>query len=180
MGRPGPARAHDRPRRDRVRGPDRCARQPLILPDRLLEPALPMTAIQTPGMNPITEDDIANYLANSPDFFERHAEVLARVQMTSPHGNRAVSLQERQAEMLRDKIKTLEGRIMDMIRHSNENAIIADKLQRWPWACCAPKTRWSCPSASRPMCAASSRCPRWPSRCGGCPPRTPSSPLLWA
>jgi uncharacterized protein YigA (DUF484 family) len=25
--------------------------------------------------------------------------------MTSPHGNRAVSLQERQAEMLREKIK---------------------------------------------------------------------------
>ena len=23
--------------------------------------------------NPITEDDIANYLANTPDFFERHA-----------------------------------------------------------------------------------------------------------
>ncbi|MDD0839997.1 DUF484 family protein [Curvibacter sp. HBC61] len=90
-----------------------------------------MTALTTPGMNPITEDDIANYLTNSPDFFERHAEVLASVQMTSPHGNRAVSLQERQAEMLREKIKTLEGRIMDMIRHSNENLIIADKLQRW-------------------------------------------------
>ena len=27
--------------------------------------------------NPITEDDIANYLANTPDFFERHAELLA-------------------------------------------------------------------------------------------------------
>jgi uncharacterized protein YigA (DUF484 family) len=82
-------------------------------------------------MNPITEEDIANYLINTPDFFERHAEVLASVQVRSPHGQRAVSLQERQAEMLRDKIKNLEGRIMDMIRHSGENAIIADKLQRW-------------------------------------------------
>ncbi|MCJ0761958.1 DUF484 family protein [Variovorax terrae] len=82
-------------------------------------------------MNPITEDDIANYLANTPDFFERHAELLASVQMTSPHGNRAVSLQERQAEMLREKIKALEHRVMDMIRHGNENMIIADKLQRW-------------------------------------------------
>ena len=45
-------------------------------------------------MNPITEDDIANYLANTPDFFFRHAELLASVQLTSPHGNRAVSLQE--------------------------------------------------------------------------------------
>ncbi len=32
-------------------------------------------------------------------------EVLASVQITSPHGQRAVSLQERQAEMLREKIK---------------------------------------------------------------------------
>jgi len=82
-------------------------------------------------MNPITEDDIANYLANSPDFFERHAQLLAAVQLTSPHGNRAVSLQERQAEMLREKIKALEHRVMDMVRHGNENMIIADRLQRW-------------------------------------------------
>jgi uncharacterized protein YigA (DUF484 family) len=79
-------------------------------------------------MNPITEDDIANFLANTPDFFERHAELLASVQLTSPHGNRAVSLQERQAEMLREKIKLLEHRIMDMMRHGNENMIIADRL----------------------------------------------------
>lgn len=82
-------------------------------------------------MNPITEDDIANYLANTPDFFERHAQLLAAVQLTSPHGNRAVSLQERQAEMLREKIKALEHRIMDMVRHGNENMIIADRLHRW-------------------------------------------------
>jgi uncharacterized protein YigA (DUF484 family) len=81
--------------------------------------------------NPITEDDIANFLANTPEFFERHAHVLASVQLTSPHGNRAVSLQERQAEMLREKIKGLEHRIMDMVRNGNENVIIADKLQRW-------------------------------------------------
>src|SRR3954462_7288418 len=82
-------------------------------------------------MNPITEDDIANYLANTPDFFTRHAELLAAVQLTSPHGNRAVSLQERQAEMLREKIKALEHRLMDMVRHGNENVIIADRLNRW-------------------------------------------------
>ena len=76
-------------------------------------------------MTPITEDDIANYLANSPDFFERHAQLLAAVQLTSPHGNRAVSLQERQAEMLREKIKALEHRVMDMVRHGTENVVTA-------------------------------------------------------
>ena len=81
--------------------------------------------------NPITEDDIANYLANTPDFFLRHAELLAAVQLTSPHGNRAVSLQERQAEMLREKIKLLEQRIMEMMRNGNDNVILSNKILRW-------------------------------------------------
>lgn len=81
--------------------------------------------------NPITEDDIANYLANKPDFFLRHAELLAAVQLTSPHGGRAVSLQERQAEMLREKIKLLEQRIMEMLRNGNDNVILSNKILRW-------------------------------------------------
>ena len=85
----------------------------------------------TDAMNPITEDDIANYLANTPDFFVRHSELLAAVHFTSPHSHRAVSLQERQAEMLREKIKALEHRVMDMVRHGNENVIIGERLNRW-------------------------------------------------
>ena len=81
--------------------------------------------------NPITEDDIANYLANTPDFFVRHAELLAAVQLNSPHGHRAVSLQERQAEMLREKIKLLEQRIMEMMRNGNDNVILSNKILRW-------------------------------------------------
>ena len=79
----------------------------------------------------ITEADIANYLAHTPGFFERHAELLGSIQLTSPHGHRAVSLQERQMEMLRDKIKGLEGKIIEMIRHGQENVAIADRLHRW-------------------------------------------------
>ncbi len=79
----------------------------------------------------ITEQDIANYLANTPGFFERHAELLGAVQLTSPHGQRAVSLQERQMEMLRDKLKGMEHKVMEMIRHGQENVAIADKLHRF-------------------------------------------------
>lgn len=85
----------------------------------------------TNDMHPITEDDIADFLLNTPDFFERHAELLATVQLTSPHGGRAVSLQERQAEMLRERIRSLELKAAEMIRHGQENVAIADKLQRW-------------------------------------------------
>lgn len=83
------------------------------------------------GVQGITEGDIANFLVNTPGFFERHAEVLATVQLMSPHGNRAVSLQERQMEMLREKIRGLEMKLMDMIRNGQENLAIADKLHRW-------------------------------------------------
>jgi len=81
--------------------------------------------------NPITEEDIANYLANTPDFFERHADLLAAVQLSSPHNQRAISLQERQASLLREKIKMLELRIMDMIRNVNDNMLLSDKLLMW-------------------------------------------------
>ena len=81
--------------------------------------------------NGVTEDDIANYLANNPGFFERQADLLASVQLASPHGSRAVSLQERQMEMLRDRIKGLERKIMEMIRFGQDNMAIADRLHRW-------------------------------------------------
>jgi uncharacterized protein len=79
----------------------------------------------------ITEADIADFLANTPAFFERHAELLATVRITSPHGHRAVSLQERQMEMLRERIRGLELKIVEMIRNGQENVAIADRLHRW-------------------------------------------------
>ena len=86
------------------------------------------------GVHGITEQDIANYLANNPGFFERQAELLATIQLTSPHGQRAVSLQERQMEMLRERIKGLERKIMEMIRAGQENVQIAERMHRWTCA----------------------------------------------
>jgi hypothetical protein len=41
-----------------------------------------------------------------------------------------VSLQERQMEMLRERIKGLEMRMVEMIRHGQENLAIADRIHR--------------------------------------------------
>ena len=83
------------------------------------------------SVTPITEDDIADFLVNTPGFFERHAELLSAVTISSPHGQRAVSLHERQAEMLREKIKGQEHRVMDMVRHGHENTAITHKIHQW-------------------------------------------------
>lgn len=83
---------------------------------------------------PITEANIADFLLQTPEFFERYADVLVGVQLTSPHSHRTVSLQERQAEMLREKIKGLEQHIMEMVRNSHDNAAIATKVHQWSCA----------------------------------------------
>ncbi len=94
----------------------------------------PSTPPASPIPQPITETDIANFLARTPGFFERHAELLASIQLTSPHGKRAVSLQERQLEILRERIRGLELKLMEMIRHGQENVAIGDRVHRWTHA----------------------------------------------
>ena len=77
------------------------------------------------------EAEIAAYLARTPGFFERHAELLAGIRLTSPHGQRAVTLSERQMEMLRERIKGLGLKIVEMIRAGQENMALADRLHRF-------------------------------------------------
>ncbi len=79
----------------------------------------------------MTDNDIAEYLIQNPEFFDQHAELLATIRLYGGHGARAASLQERQAQMLREKIKLHEQRIMEMIRFGNENVTIANRLHAW-------------------------------------------------
>lgn len=75
--------------------------------------------------------DVAAYLQSNPQFFEDHAELLATVQLTSPHSHRAVSLQERQMEILREKNKGLELRLADLMRHGHDNDRTQQRMHAW-------------------------------------------------
>ena len=76
-------------------------------------------------------NDIANYLADHPDFFDQHPEILAGMQLPHPHNGQAISLVERQSLMLRERIKSLEARVAEMVRHAQENDAIGEKLTTW-------------------------------------------------
>jgi len=84
-----------------------------------------------PAPATLDEAEIAAYLARTPGFFERHAELLAGIRLTSPHGQRAVTLSERQMEMLRERIKGLELKIVEMIRAGQENMAHVERLHRF-------------------------------------------------
>ncbi|MGQ9724139.1 MAG: DUF484 family protein [Tepidimonas sp.] len=101
----------------------------------------------TAPLQPITEDDIAQFLVNSPGFFERHAELLASVQLSSPHTGRAVSLMERQVEILRERLRQLELRVAELIRHGQENTGLLDRLHRWTCALLAVDDPAALPAA---------------------------------
>ncbi|HEY4297589.1 MAG TPA: DUF484 family protein [Paraburkholderia sp.] len=79
----------------------------------------------------MNDREVAEYLLANPEFFAEHAEMLATVRLANPHGKAAVSLQERQMEMLRDKNKHLERRLAELLRYGHENDSIASKFNRW-------------------------------------------------
>lgn len=82
-------------------------------------------------LTPLTESDIAHYLFNNPGFFQRNQDLLTSLQLGSAHGQRVVSLHERQAEMLREKIKVLENRLVSLIRNGSENSVTTNRLLDW-------------------------------------------------
>nr|WP_315400405.1 DUF484 family protein [uncultured Duganella sp.] len=80
---------------------------------------------------PLDSTLVAQYLTEHPHFFEEHADLLGEIKLASPITGRAVSLQERQMEVMRDKYKALELRMSNLMRLASENEAIANKFHRW-------------------------------------------------
>ncbi len=74
---------------------------------------------------------VARYLAEHPKFFESQPDLLSSIRVAHAHGERTVSLQERQLELLREKNRLTEMKLAELIRIGQENDVITDKLQRW-------------------------------------------------
>ncbi|MFA7666466.1 MAG: DUF484 family protein [Burkholderiaceae bacterium] len=81
----------------------------------------------------IDADRVARYLRDHPEFFDQHehAELLATITLPHPHGGRAISLQERQLEVLRERHRALEMRLAELLRIGEENDAIGNTLHGW-------------------------------------------------
>ncbi len=73
-------------------------------------------------------EGVARYLQDHPEFLEHHADLLAQIHIPSPHGNRAISITERQMLALRDKVRQLEAKLAELIRFGEENDAIGGKV----------------------------------------------------
>lgn len=90
---------------------------------------------------------VASYLTDNPNFFEEHAGLLGQVRLSSPLTGKAVSLQERQMEVMRDKYKALELRMAELIRLAQDNATIANKFHAWTQGLLRARQRSELPGA---------------------------------
>jgi uncharacterized protein YigA (DUF484 family) len=82
---------------------------------------------------------VAQYLADHPHFFEEYAGLLGEVRLASPVTGKAVSLQERQMEVMRDKYRMLELRMAELVRVAQDNAAIAARFHAWTGSLLASK-----------------------------------------
>lgn len=77
----------------------------------------------------ISEQAVKDYLADHPDFFERHGALLDSLQLPHATGG-AVSLVERQVSMLRQKELKMKRQLKELINVARDNDVLANKIHR--------------------------------------------------
>ncbi len=78
----------------------------------------------------ISEEAVAHYLENHPEFFERHGELLAQLRVPHMSGGAATSLVEKQVEILRQRNRKLDGRLVDLVEVARVNTEVSDKIHQ--------------------------------------------------
>lgn len=76
-------------------------------------------------------DDVALFLSENPDFFQQRPDLLGVLDIPHPQNGQAISLVERQSLLLRERVRMLETRLAELVRHGQENDAIVDKLVHW-------------------------------------------------
>jgi len=76
----------------------------------------------------ISEEALVDYLDRHPDFFERHATLLARMRLPHQRGGSTISLIERQVQTLRDQAQQHETRLKEFIVTAQANDVLSGKI----------------------------------------------------
>lgn len=73
-----------------------------------------------PDELPLTDDLVARYLEDNPEFFTRNPSLVTQLRLQDPHRG-TVSLVERQQQQLRQKVQGLEEEITHLMSVANHN-----------------------------------------------------------
>jgi uncharacterized protein YigA (DUF484 family) len=74
---------------------------------------------------------VAAFLAQHPDFFDRHATLLAGLRLPHVRGDgTTVSLVERQVDVLRERVRESDLRLKTLVDNGHSNDALAEKIHR--------------------------------------------------
>lgn len=74
-------------------------------------------------------EQVAEFLEAHPDFFELQAELVGKLKIPHPSGN-AISLIEKQVDILRNQNRQLERRLVDLIEVARANEATVEKIHQ--------------------------------------------------
>lgn len=77
----------------------------------------------------ISDAEVAKYLADNPDFFSRHGDLLADLSLPHESGE-AISLVEKQVSVLRERNMDMRHRLSNLLDNARENDKLFDKTKR--------------------------------------------------
>ena len=76
----------------------------------------------------LTDDDVARYLRNHPGFFLKHEDLLAEIKLSQDTG-KAVSLTERQVNILRERNMEMRSRLSGLLENAQRNDVLFEKTK---------------------------------------------------
>ncbi len=83
----------------------------------------------TAGEHQTDAAGVARYLSEHPEFFEDNAELLASLKLSHASGG-AVSLIERQVQVLREQNEGLKARLLELVDVARDNDRLSDRVHR--------------------------------------------------
>lgn len=73
---------------------------------------------------------VAQFLRSDPRFFERNLRLLDEIVLPDPHGGAVISLVERQQAALRERVRSLELKLAELVKFGEENDVISERVHR--------------------------------------------------
>lgn len=82
-----------------------------------------------PGIPQSEAEQVSSYLRRNPEFFEDNPELVADLRLSHDSGN-AVSLIEHQIQVLRDKNRELQARLLELVDVARDNDRLNQRMHR--------------------------------------------------
>lgn len=74
-------------------------------------------------------EQVARYLSQHPEFFENQTDLVAELRLSHQSG-KAVSLIERQVQVLREQNESLKARLLELVNVARDNDRLSDRVHR--------------------------------------------------